>query len=152
MIALDLLTFVLGTGLLVLVVSTTVMVMGMTSDPRRRRSRRGTPAALTPSAAQAIALARKRADAARAELAAAPVGAAAGALGGVRPTGQIIDLTDDHDSDRERAIDDAIALAVHVAETDPQRIAEVIRAWIRADLTNSSQRWAEFDELASPPA
>lgn len=148
MIALDLLTFVLGTGLLVLVVSTTVMVMGMTSDPRRRRSRRGAPAALTPSAAQAIALARKRADAARAELASAPVGA----LAGVRPTGQIIDLTDDHDPDRERAIDDAIALAVHVAETDPQRIAEVIRAWIRADLTNSSQRWAEFDELASPPA
>jgi flagellar biosynthesis/type III secretory pathway M-ring protein FliF/YscJ len=147
-IALDLLTLVLGAGLLVLVVSTTVMVMGMMSDPRRRRPRRGAPAALSPSAAQAVALARKRADAARADLVAVP--------SGVRPngliTGQIIDVTDDHDPDRERAIDDAIALAVHVAETDPQRVAEVIRAWIRADLTSSSQRWAEFDELASPPA
>jgi flagellar biosynthesis/type III secretory pathway M-ring protein FliF/YscJ len=143
-IALDLLTLVLGAGLLALVVSTTVMVTGMMSDQRRRRPRRGAPAALTPSAAQAVALARKRADAARAELVGAP--------SGPRPTGQIIDVSDGHDPDRDRAVDDAIALAVRVAETDPQRIAEVIRAWIRADLTSSEQTWAQLDELASPPA
>jgi hypothetical protein len=142
-IALDLLTFVLGAGLLVLVVSTTVMVTGMMSDQRKRRPRRAAAKALTPSAAQAVALARKRADAARAELVSAPAG--------VRPTGQIIDVTDDHDPDRERAIDDAVALAVHVAETDPQRIAEVIRAWIRADLTSSESTWEPVDELAWPP-
>lgn len=144
MTALDLLTFTLGGGLLVLVVSTTVIVMGMVTEQRhQRRVRRPAPSALTPSAAQAVALARKRADAAQAEL---------GGVPGVRPTGQIIDVTDGHDPDRDHAVDDAIALALHVAETDPQRIAEVIRAWIRADLSKSAVDWIPADELEWPLA
>ncbi len=142
MIALDLLSFALVAGLLVLVVSTTVMVMGMMSE-QRKRPRRAAQTALHPSAAQAVALARKRADAARAEL--------VGASSGVRPTGQIIDITDGHDPDRDRAVDEAIALALQVAETDPQRIAEVIRAWIRADLSSSAETWEQLEELVSPP-
>ena len=41
--------------------------------------------------------------------------------------------------DRQMSVDEANALAAHFAETDPQRVAEVISQWIRADSTEEPQ-------------
>ena len=131
MFGFDLLTLMLVAGVVVLVISTTAMVMTMTPTARERR--RGTSHSLSPSAAHALALARAAAvthtvDEAR----------TAGALGAGRvPTGQIIDISDGRLTGRgtatEMTVEYAQALAEHVADTDPQFVAEVISQWIRAD-------------------
>jgi hypothetical protein len=116
----DLLTMLLGLGVLVLVITTTIMLIEFlpSSRPRRRPAQR----ALSVGAAQAVADARARAA------------AASGVLGiGPPVTGQIIDLPDGRWADRQMSVDEASALAAHFAETDPQRVAEVISQWIRAD-------------------
>ena len=121
MYGLDLLTMLLGLGVLVLVVTTTIMLLEFLPGARPRR--RGGPRALSAGAAQAVADARARASAASVTLGM-----------GTPVTGQIIDLSDSRWTDRQMSADEANALAAHFAETDPQRVAEVISQWIRADL------------------
>lgn len=120
----DLLTIMLGLGVLVLVITTSIMMAEFMPSSRQRQRHRSGPRALSAGAAQAVADARARASAASGELRlAAPV------------TGQIIDLSDGRWLDRQMSVDEANAIATHFAETDPQRVAEVISQWIRADLT-----------------
>jgi flagellar biosynthesis/type III secretory pathway M-ring protein FliF/YscJ len=120
----DLLTTVLGLGVLVLVVTTTIMLLEFLPGARQRQLRHPHQRALSAGAALAVADARARAAAASVELRiATPV------------SGQIIDLSDDRWQDRQMSVEQATALATHFAETDPQRVAEVISQWIRADLT-----------------
>jgi hypothetical protein len=129
---LDLLTLMLVAGVVVLVISTTAMVMTMTPTARERR--RSTPHPLSPSAAHAVALARAAAATHTVDdaLTARALGEA-----GSTPTGQIIDISDGRLTGRgtatEMTVEYAQALAEHVAETDPQFVAEVISQWIRAD-------------------
>jgi Na+-transporting methylmalonyl-CoA/oxaloacetate decarboxylase gamma subunit len=119
-----LLTMMLGLGVLVLVVTTTIMLVEFLPGSRQRQRPRPDPRALSAGAAQAVADARARASLASGELRiATPV------------TGQIIDLSDGRWTDRQMSVDEANAIATHFAETDPQRVAEVISQWIRADLT-----------------
>ncbi len=132
MIAADLLTLLLVVGVVVLIISTTIMAMSFTPSARRRR-RSGHP--LSPSAAHTLALAQARAATHAAEL------TSAGAVPDARRptsfvTGQIIDISDDRTQGREMTVEYAQALAEHVAETDPQFVAEVISQWIRADSTD----------------
>lgn len=118
----DLLTMVLGLGVLVLVITTTIMLVEFLPGSRQRRH--PDARALSAGAAQAVADARARASAASVMLGiGAPV------------TGHIIDLSDSRWLDRQMSVDEANALAAHFAETDPQRVAEVISQWIRADST-----------------
>ena len=122
----DLLTMLLGLGVLVLVITTTIMLIEFlpSSRPRKRPS----PRALSVGAAQVVADARARAS------------AHSGVLGMGSPvTGQIIDLSDGRWADRQMSVDEANALAAHFAETDPQRVAEVISQWIRADLNREPE-------------
>jgi hypothetical protein len=122
----DLLTTLLGLGVLVLVVTTTIMLVEFL--PASRQRRRPSQRALSAGAAQAVAHARARAAAASVELGmGAPV------------TGQIIDVTDGRWTDRQMSVDEADALAAYFAETDPQRVAEVISKWIRADLSREAE-------------
>jgi flagellar biosynthesis/type III secretory pathway M-ring protein FliF/YscJ len=121
MYGLDPLTLLLGLGVLVLVVTTTIMLLEFL--PAARPRRRSSPRALSAGAAQAVAEARARASAASVTLGMGPP-----------VTGQIIDLSDSRWTDRQMSADEANALAAHFAETDPQRVAEVISQWIRADL------------------
>jgi hypothetical protein len=135
----DLLTVLLVVGVVVLIVSTTVMTLTTAPARRERRDRRvrrerregAASGALSPSAQHAIALARARAAANSTEAASASVPPL------LIPAGQIIDISDGPVRDRERArkmtVEDAQALAEHIAETDPQFVAEVISQWIRAD-------------------
>jgi flagellar biosynthesis/type III secretory pathway M-ring protein FliF/YscJ len=143
-LAADLLTLLLVAGILVLIISTTIMAMNFAPRARRRRRRSGHP--LSPTAAHTIALAEARAATHRAELATAGVapGGAAGSLGsgvvaGGGVTGQVIDISDGQlqvrGASREVTVEYAQAIAEHIAETDPQRVAEVISQWIRADST-----------------
>jgi len=129
MFGLDFLSLLLVVGVVVLVISTTAMVMTMTPNARQRR--RGPSHPLSPSAAHAVALARAAAAMHTAEVA---LGAPSA---GQMPTGQIIDISDGHltgrGAAREMTVEYAQALAEHVAETDPQFVAEVINQWIRAD-------------------
>lgn len=119
----DLLTIILGLGVLVLVVTTTIMLIEFLPASRQRQRRRPSPRALSAGAAQAVADARARASAASVVLGiSSPV------------SGQIIDLSDDRWLDRQMSVDEANAIAAHFAETDPQRVAEVISQWIRADV------------------
>jgi hypothetical protein len=117
----DLPTVVLGLGVLALAVTATMMLLEVLPSTQQRR----TPPqqrSLSSGAAQAVAEARARAA------------AATEVLGLPSPvSGQIIDLSDDPGSDRQMSTDEAAAIAVHYAETDPQRVAEVISQWIRAD-------------------
>jgi flagellar biosynthesis/type III secretory pathway M-ring protein FliF/YscJ len=133
-IAADLLTLLLVVGVVVLIISTTTMALNFTPSARRRR-RSSHP--LSPSAAHTLALAQARAATHAAEQ--TTVGAASGAR---RPTsfvtGQIIDISDDPIQGREMTVEYAQALAEHVAETDPQFVAEVISQWIRADSTDEA--------------
>lgn len=120
MIAADLLSALLVCGVLVLVVTTTIMIMGFLPAGRRSSPQN----ALSPGAAQVVAVARARASAASAEL----------GIGTSRQVpGQVLDISDGRWSDRQMSVEDASALAAHFAETDPQRIAEVISQWIRSD-------------------
>ena len=126
MIAIDLLGVVLGIGLLVLVVTTTIIVMGMVSSSNARRPPAAPkPAQLTPTAAKALAQARQRAQVAHAEL----------GMASTVPYGQIIDVSDSPLPEPDRAVEEAAAMAAYFAENDPQRIAEVIREWMRTDST-----------------
>lgn len=51
----------------------------------------------------------------------------------VRVGGQTTWRADRDESDREAVTAQASAIAFHIAENDPQRMAEVIRTWIRQD-------------------
>jgi hypothetical protein len=142
-LGIDLLTVLLVVGLVVLVVSTTVMILTTAPARRDRRDRRdrregGASGALSPSAQHAIALARARAAAHSTDAAAASVPPL------LIPAGQIIDISDglvrDRGQAREMTVEDAQALAEHVAETDPQFVAEVISQWIRADSSGPDVR------------
>jgi hypothetical protein len=128
MLGVDVLSLLLGLGVLVLVVTTTLMLMEFLPGSRSRRgptSRGSSNSGLSAGAAQAVAEARARAAAASVVMGiGAPV------------TGQIVDLADSRWTDRQMSVDDANALAMHFAETDPQRVAEVINQWIRADSTD----------------
>jgi hypothetical protein len=120
----DLPTVVLGLGVLALAVTATMMLLEVLPSAQQRRTP-PRPRALSSGAAQAVAEARARAA------------AATEVLGLPSPvSGQIIDLSDDPGSDRQMSVDEAAAIAVHYAETDPQRVAEVISQWIRADSTS----------------
>jgi hypothetical protein len=63
-------------------------------------------------------------------------GQAAGgqAAGGQAAGGQAVRRADRDGSDRDVVTAQARAIAFHIAENDPQRMAEVIRTWIRQDL------------------
>lgn len=143
MIAADALSLLLGAGVVVLVVSTVVMAAGYTTTrPGRRRTRRGRRGhPLTPSAAQTLEVARARAALHQADqrrqipaatAATSPSTSAARPL----PTGQIIDISDGRRQGRTMSVEYAQAIAEHVAENDPHRVAEVINQWIRADSTD----------------
>jgi flagellar biosynthesis/type III secretory pathway M-ring protein FliF/YscJ len=122
MFAVDLLTMLLGLGVLVLVVTTTIMLVEFLPGSRQRR--RPSSRALSAGAVQAVTEARARAS------------AASEVLGiGAPVTGQIIDMSDNRWLDRQMSVDEAKALATQLAETDPQRVAEVISQWIRSDMT-----------------
>ena len=126
MIAIDLLGVMLGTGLLVLVVTTTIIVTGMVSSSNARRPPAAPkPVQLTPTAAKALAQARRRAQVAHAEL----------GVGSTALSGQIIDVSDSQPPEPDRAVEEAAAMATYFAENDPQRVAEVIRQWMRTDST-----------------
>ncbi|MEK7423651.1 MAG: hypothetical protein AAB131_07390 [Actinomycetota bacterium] len=119
----DLLTVLLTVGAIALVVCSTIMIIEYLPASRSQGSteQRKPPSGV----AQAVAEARARASAASVVLGlGAPV------------SGQIIDLADDWFPDRQKSVDDAHAIASHFAETDPQRVAEVITQWIRADWTD----------------
>ena len=140
MLAADLLTLLLVAGIVVLIISTTIMAMNVAPRARRRRRRRsGRP--LSDTAAHTLALAEARAATHRAELATAGVAAGprSGSAAGDGITGQVIDISDGlfqvRGASREMTVEYAQAIAEHVAETDPQRVAEVISQWIRADST-----------------
>ncbi|MCX6520748.1 MAG: hypothetical protein NTZ21_08795 [Actinobacteria bacterium] len=143
MLAADLLTVLLVAGIVVLIISTTIMAMNFAPRARRRRRRSGRQ--LSDTAAHTLALAEARAATHRAELATVGVaagprqGSAAGAVAGGGVTGQVIDISDGlfqvRGASREMTVEYAQAIAEHVAETDPQRVAEVISQWIRADST-----------------
>jgi hypothetical protein len=127
---------VLGLGVLALVVTVTMMLLEYAPGARggSKAARRPPPRALSAGAAQAVAEARARAA------------AASEVLGLPAPVaGQIIDVTDHRWSDRSLSVDEASAIAVHFAENDPQRVAEVISQWIRADSKDG-------DGNESPPA
>ena len=135
MVAADLLTTLLVAGVVVLVVSSAIMGMGVSTSvkiSRRRRQRKARPTA-APSAAKTLELAKARAAANEAEalraLAAAPQRVAI-------PAGQVIDISDGRQGGREMSVEYAHALARHLADTDPQRVAEVVNQWIRADSTD----------------
>jgi flagellar biosynthesis/type III secretory pathway M-ring protein FliF/YscJ len=138
-LAADLLTVLLVAGIVVLIISTTIMAMNFAPRARRRRRRSGRQ--LSDTAAHTLALAEARAATHRAEL--ATVGVAAGprqgSAAGDGVTGQVIDISDGlfqvRGASREMTVEYAQAIAEHVAETDPQRVAEVISQWIRADST-----------------
>ena len=145
MSAADPLTLLLAAGVLVLVVSTAVMASGYTSTRpgRGRRGRRGrrpqNPAA--PSAARALEIARTRAALHQAdqrrELPLPTASAQAAAPhAGRPPTGQMVDISSGRRQGRTMSVEYAQALAEHVAENDPHRVAEVINQWIRADSTD----------------
>jgi flagellar biosynthesis/type III secretory pathway M-ring protein FliF/YscJ len=140
-LAADLLTTLLVAGIVVLIVSTTIMAMNVAPRARRRRRRSGRE--LSPTAAHTLALAEARAATHRAELAAA--GPRSGPVAGGGITGQILDISDGlfqvRGASREMTVECAQALAEHVAETDPQRVAEVISQWIRADSTIDHDRF-----------
>ena len=139
MLAADLLTLLLVAGIVVLIISTTIMAMNVTPWARRRRRRTGR--GLSATAAHTLALAEARAATHRAELATAGVAAGprSGSAAGDGITGQVIDISDGlfqvRGASREMTVEYAQAIAEHVAETDPQRVAEVISQWIRADST-----------------
>ena len=125
-IAIDLLGVMLGIGLLVLVVTTTIIVTGMVSTSNNRhRSAAPKPVQLAPSAAKALAQARRRAQVAHAEL----------GVGSAVLSGQIIDVSDSPLPEPDRTVEEAAAMATYFAENDPQRVAEVIREWMRTDST-----------------
>ena len=131
MIAADVLSSLLVVGVVVLIVSTTITAMNVA--PRTRRRRRSKHP-LSPTAAHTLALAEARAATHRAELATAtPVPPRQRPSAVV--TGQIIDISDGRLQGREMSVEHAQAIAEHVAETDPQFVAEVISQWIRADST-----------------
>ncbi|MGD9999348.1 MAG: hypothetical protein AB7L17_16730 [Ilumatobacteraceae bacterium] len=120
----DLATVVLGLGVLALAVTATMMLLEYLPGSRddARTGRRPPPRALSAGAAQAVAEARARAA------------AASEVLGLPAPVaGQIVDVTDGRWTDRSLSVDEASAIAVHFAENDPQRVAEVISQWIRSD-------------------
>jgi hypothetical protein len=122
----DVMTMVLGLGVLVLIITTTIMLVEFL--PASRTRRRPSPRGLSVGAAQVVADARARAS------------AASGVLGMGSPvTGQIIDLPDGRWADRQMSVDEASALATHFAETDPHRVAEVINQWIRADVNREPE-------------
>ncbi len=131
MLATDLLTLLLVVGTVVLIISTTIMALGFSPAVRRRR-RSNHP--LSPSAAHTLAIARSRAATNEADPSRAD-----GWVDARRPTsfvtGQIIDISDGPPQGRDMSVEYALALAEHVAETDPQFVAEVISQWIRADST-----------------
>lgn len=142
MLAADLLTLLLVAGIVVLIISTTIMAMNVTPWARRRRRDRGRSGReLSATAAHTLALAEARAATHRAELATAGVAAGprSGSAAGDGITGQVIDISDGlfqvRGASRELTVEYAQAIAEHVAETDPQRVAEVISQWIRADST-----------------
>jgi flagellar biosynthesis/type III secretory pathway M-ring protein FliF/YscJ len=126
----DLLTLLLILGIVVLIISTTIMAMSFTPAARRRR-RPHHP--LSPSAAHTLAIAQARAATHAAE-SPAPVAKATH-----RPTssvtGQIIDISDGLVNGRPMSVEYAQAIAEHIADTDPEFVAEVISQWIRADST-----------------
>lgn len=126
MLGVDVLTMLLGLGVMVLVVTTTIMLLEFLPPARQRRR---PTRSISSGAAQAVADARARAVRANVAL-------------GIGPpvTGQIIDLTDRRWMDREISVDEANAIAAHFAETDPQRVAEVISQWIRADSNREPDR------------
>jgi hypothetical protein len=120
----DVATVVLGLGVLALVVTVTMMLLeympGARGGPKVARPPQ--PRALSVGAAQAVAEARARAA------------AASEVLGLPAPVaGQIVDVSDRRLTDRSLSVDEASAIAVHFAENDPQRVAEVISQWIRSD-------------------
>ena len=139
MLAADLLTVLLVAGIVVLIISTTIMAMNFAPRARRRRRRSG--GRLSDTAAHTLALAEARAATHRAELATAGIAASPrqGSAAGEGVTGQVIDISDGlfqvRGASREMTVEYAQAIAEHVAETDPQRVAEVISQWIRADST-----------------
>jgi hypothetical protein len=136
--AADALTLLLTVGVVVLVVSTAVMATGYaTARPgRSRRGRRGRRASnpVAPSAARSLEVARARAAVHQADQRRELATAAAPAR--PLPTGQIIDISDGRRQGRTMSVEYAQALAEHVAENDPHRVAEVINQWIRADSTD----------------
>jgi hypothetical protein len=140
-VAVDLLSFVLVVGVVALVVSTSIMIAGYMPAGRKQAKRRPPPsrtpksarssrsAKLSPGAERAMAIAEAKATKAHAALGVGTSTRPAASM----PTGQIIDATDRLHRDREISADDAEMIAVHFADTDPQRVAEVISQWIRAD-------------------
>ncbi len=132
MLATDLLTLLLVVGTVVLIISTSIMALGFSPSVRRRRRRSNHP--LSPSAAHTLAIARSRAATHEADPSRTD-----GWTDARRPTssvtGQIIDISDGPPQGRDMTAEYALALAEHVAETDPQFVAEVISQWIRADST-----------------
>lgn len=140
MLAVDLLTALLVAGVVVLVVSTSIMIAGYLPASKARPRKRQQRSKLSPSAAKAMAVAEARAAMARAQLSAprpsptVPAPAALAPLGhSSSVSGQIIDISDRLSSDQGISAEDAEVIAAHYADTDPQRVAEVINQWIRAD-------------------
>lgn len=129
--AADVLTVLLVIGVVVLVISTTITAMGVTTSGRERRARRGRRRRhpLSPTAEHTLELARARAAVHEAQA----IAAAPRAVRPLSATGQIIDISDGRVQGREMSADMALVIAERVAETDPQRVAEVISQWIRAD-------------------
>jgi hypothetical protein len=128
-------SILLVVGVVVLAITTSVMARGLGPiglsrgrKDRGDRANRRRQTAPNPSTELALRGARERAARHHADsIAAAPA---------LAPTGQIIDLPDGRSRhDRDMTPQDAREFAVHMAETDPERVAEVISQWIRADST-----------------
>jgi flagellar biosynthesis/type III secretory pathway M-ring protein FliF/YscJ len=128
-LTLDPLTLLLVIGVVVLVITTTITGLGFLPAARQRRRSRHP---LTPSAAHMLAVAQARAATHEAALESAGVATNTRRSPG-QVTGQIIEISDHPFQGRGMTVEYAQALADHVAETDPQLVAEVISQWIRAD-------------------
>lgn len=104
------------------------------------RARRAEPA--PPSRASALELVTPSSVLARAEASARARRSAAGLahpfahILALPPAGQSAEVVDDPRQDRVALPAPAAEIVIHVAENDPQRMAEVITQWIRDDQTS----------------
>jgi hypothetical protein len=160
----DPLGIVLAVGVLV---SASSAVVYFTSRPTRGTKAKApsrTASGVAPGEIMSASVALARAQAAALERSAASASAEGYRLTGLRPArsaqqigapptqqatspasvderagGQAADRADGDDSDRDGVTAQARAIAFHIAETDPQRMAEVIRTWIRQDKARAEE-------------
>lgn len=157
----DPLGIVLAVGVLVSASSAVVYFTGRSANRSHRRVAPATPA-VAPREIMSASAALARAQAAALERSTAAASAEGYRLSGVRPVrqreaspdypqrvdraapqavrpegqvaGQMVRRADRDGLDRDAATAQARAIAFHIAENDPQRMAEVIRTWIRQDM------------------